>query len=80
MWNWLRRQTKGKHTFPIAESVQPSSFIAIIYHNQERYRAETVAAPLIIVGYQVAFAPLGLQVGSDLWKLRVSSTLAIFAL
>jgi hypothetical protein len=43
----------------------------LIYHNEERSIAEDVAAPLMAVGYDVLFAPLGLQTGSEVWKERI---------
>jgi hypothetical protein len=60
----------------LANGFSASSTIVVIYHNQERNLADKVVAPLIEAGYEIVFAPLGLQIGSDIWKEKVRPRLA----
>jgi hypothetical protein len=49
--------------------------ISVIYHHDERTRAEAFCSPLEREGYQFVYAPIGLEVGSQAWKNAVANDL-----
>src|SRR5262245_13893952 len=49
--------------------------IVLIYHHEERGRADQWADKLEKAGYEVRLAPLGFEVGSKPWRTRVLADL-----